>query len=204
MLDPKYFQEHTSELEEGLKKRNLDQDQIQKWSMLSKSRKTMIHEVETLKAERNKATQVIAQLKSKKDPSQQPEVDRLVLEMRAVGDMIKKLDEDLKQAEASFEFEALRIPTYRMQVFQTVREQRTIKKKKNGVLSPLLILSPKTMQHWGYHLGFLILRERVNYLELVLLYILARALGLSVLSSNICLILTHKRVVTLRLYRPLW
>lgn len=110
MLDPKFFQENVSELEKGLKRRNLDQDQILKWSKLSQQRKTLIHEIEKFKAERNAKSQIVAQLKSKKDPTLQPQIDAAMLEAKNSGEKIKELEPQLKKAEEDFAYEALRIP----------------------------------------------------------------------------------------------
>src|SRR5207237_242158 len=43
-------------------------------------------------------------------PAAGQEADRLVVEMRAVGDEVKTLDEELKQIEEKFSNEALRLP----------------------------------------------------------------------------------------------
>jgi seryl-tRNA synthetase len=112
MLEPGYFQEKVAELEAALKKRNAGNDVISTISDLSKRRKELIHSTEALKAKRNSASQEIAQLKakSKTDPAAAAEADKKVLEMRAVGDQIKALDEELRGVEEKFGDLALRVP----------------------------------------------------------------------------------------------
>jgi seryl-tRNA synthetase len=112
MLDPRYFQDQVTELEKGLKRKNASPDLVSRLAELSRKRKTLVHETETLKAERNKASQEIAQLKSKSktDPAAAAAADKRVVEMRAVGDRIKAMDEELKGIEQSLSDEALRIP----------------------------------------------------------------------------------------------
>lgn len=112
MLDARYFQEKLDELESGLKKKCFPHDQIAEISEDSLQRKSLILEVETLKAKRNQTSQLIAQLKSKskQDPAAGAEADRLVLEMRGVGDQVKVIDEKLKEVEARFQDRMLRIP----------------------------------------------------------------------------------------------
>jgi seryl-tRNA synthetase len=112
MLDPRYFQDAIAELEQGLRKRNADSALIGRLRDLSVRRREAILRTETLKAQRNKASQEIAQLKAraKQDPQAAAEADRRVAETRALGDEIKALDEQLKASEAEFEAEALRVP----------------------------------------------------------------------------------------------
>ncbi|MBL7715865.1 MAG: serine--tRNA ligase [Bdellovibrionales bacterium] len=112
MLDSKYFQEGIADLERALKNRQASADLIGKVSELSKKRKESITQTEALKNQRNKASQEIAQLKAKAkaDPQAAAEADRRVIEMRAVGDQIKALDEALKKTEEELNDLAMRIP----------------------------------------------------------------------------------------------
>ena len=112
MLDPRYFQENVAELEKGLKRRNFDPELITQLSKLSQSRRELIQQTESLKAERNKASQEIAQLKakSKSDPEAAALANKRVEEMRAVGDKVKALDEELKKIEETLQNETYRIP----------------------------------------------------------------------------------------------
>lgn len=112
MLDPRYFDSLIEDLKKGLEKRNVSSDQIETWVGLSKKRKELIREVEALKANRNEVTALIAQLKqkSKADPAAAAEADKKVIEMRAVGDQIKKCDDELKGIEEKFSDEISRIP----------------------------------------------------------------------------------------------
>ena len=112
MLDPRYFQDAVGELQAGLEKKNVSAGLIQTWVDGAKRRKELIREVEALKAQRNEASGQIAQLKakSKTDPAAAAEADKRVLEMRAVGDRIKVLDEELKSVEEKFTADAASIP----------------------------------------------------------------------------------------------
>jgi len=112
MLDPRYFQENVAELEKGLKKRNFAPEVLAEISKMAQSRRELIQQTETLKSQRNKASQEIAQLKAKgkSDPAAAQEAEKRVLEMRAVGDQIKKFDDELKAIEERLSGESLRIP----------------------------------------------------------------------------------------------
>ena len=56
MLDPRYFQENLPELEKALTRRNAAPELSSQLAGLSrKRRKELIHETETLKAQRNSA-----------------------------------------------------------------------------------------------------------------------------------------------------
>lgn len=112
MLDSRYFQENVTDLEKALKRRNVGPELISRLAELSRRRKELIQGVESLKAQRNSASQEIAQLKSKakSDPAAATEADQKVSAMRAVGDQIKGLDEDLRKTEEEFQDFALRVP----------------------------------------------------------------------------------------------
>lgn len=112
MLDPQYYGEKLDELKAALKKRNADSSILSEISKLNQARKDLIHKVEALKAERNKVSQEIAKLKGKAkgDPEAAKEADQKVAEMRAVGDQVKALDEELRAIEERFESEGLSIP----------------------------------------------------------------------------------------------
>jgi seryl-tRNA synthetase len=112
MLDARYFQEQLPELEKALARRSADPEMVSRLGTLSRRRKELILEVETLKAQRNAVSQEIAQLKAKAkaDPEAAKQADEKVIAMRAVGDRVKALDEELKTVEGQVADIALRIP----------------------------------------------------------------------------------------------
>ncbi len=112
MLDARYFAENVAELEKALKRRNADTSLVEQITSFSKRRRELIQETEGLKAQRNAASQEIAQLKakSKTDPAAAAQADEKVKAMRAVGDRIKALDDELRGIEEKFQGMALGIP----------------------------------------------------------------------------------------------
>jgi seryl-tRNA synthetase len=112
MLDARYFAENVAELEKGLKRRNADTGLIEQITSFSKRRRELIQETEGLKAQRNAASQEIAQLKakSKTDPAAAAQAEEKVKAMRAVGDRIKALDDELRGIEEKFQGLALGLP----------------------------------------------------------------------------------------------
>lgn len=112
MLDPSYFQENVAELEKGLKRRNAGLDLVKQITDLSRRRRELIQQVDSLKAQRNSVSQEIAKLKAKAktDPQAAAEAETKVAAMRAVGDQIKGLDDQLRIAEEEFQELALKIP----------------------------------------------------------------------------------------------
>ncbi len=112
MLDSSYFNERSKELEEGLKRRNASPDLIDKLSGFSKKRKELIQQTEALKSQKNQVSQEIAQLKAKakSDPQAARMAEEKVSSMRAVGDKVKILDDELKQIEEQLQSLALTIP----------------------------------------------------------------------------------------------
>lgn len=112
MLDPNYFDQDPAVFEKAISKRNLDISVFSGIFGLAKKRKELIHQVETLKAQRNQASQKVAQLKAqaKTNAEAAREADQIVLEMRQAGDRVKALDEELKQVQVQLEAELLGIP----------------------------------------------------------------------------------------------
>ena len=112
MLDRVYFDQKIDELEKALVRRHTSVDMLEALKANSKERLGLIRETETLKAQRNTVTQEIAQLKAKakSDPAAAKLADEKVAAMRAVGDKVKVLDEQLKTAEEKLSDLALRIP----------------------------------------------------------------------------------------------
>lgn len=112
MLDSRYFQQDLPLLEKGLAKRHASADLVQAVSQLARQRKDLIQSTEALKAKRNAVTQEISQLKAraKTDPEAARLADAKVLEMRAAGDEVKKLDEELRGVEEKFSDLALKLP----------------------------------------------------------------------------------------------
>lgn len=101
MLDLKLFQDNPESVEKGLKKRNVNLGLLDKLKGLVSSRKKLIQDTETLKSERNKASQEIAQLKvqAKKNPEGAKSFDQRVSDMKQVGEKIKIYDTELEQVE---------------------------------------------------------------------------------------------------------
>jgi seryl-tRNA synthetase len=112
MLDPRFYTENVVELEKALKRRNASPELVAQLGELSRKRREWIQTTEQLKAQRNSTTQEIAQLKAraKTDPAAVAQADEKVIAMRAVGDRIKQLDEELKSVEAQFQQLAYSIP----------------------------------------------------------------------------------------------
>ncbi len=112
MLDARYFTDAIPELEAAFKKRNASLEPISRLASMNQRRKELIHKTESLKAERNKASQEIAQLKAKAktDPEAAKKADALVLEMRAVGDQGKAMETELKEIQEKLDLEAMSLP----------------------------------------------------------------------------------------------
>ncbi len=112
MLDPRYFLEQIETLEKGLAKKHFPAEEISQIVEHSKRRKELIQETEALKAKRNAGSQQVGQLKgkAKTDPKAGEEADRLMAEMRSLGDRVKILDEELKTVQDKLDDMSLRLP----------------------------------------------------------------------------------------------
>lgn len=104
MLDIKFIRENTELVRQNCLNKN-DNSDLDQLMTLDAKRRTLIHEVEELKARRNAVSQDIAvKKKSGIDATTQIE------EMRDVGDRIKVLDNDLREVDESIDDIMMRIP----------------------------------------------------------------------------------------------
>lgn len=157
MLDPRYFQDKIEELEKGLAKKCFPQDQISSIAAQSKRRRELIVETDALKAKRNQVSQQIAQLKgkAKSDPAAGQEADRLVVEMRGVGDKIKLLDDEFKIIDEKFSNEVLRIPNLPHESVPAGADLESNKEVRRHGEPAKMSFSPKEHGELGEKLGIL-------------------------------------------------
>src|SRR5699024_11922589 len=98
MLDIKYVRNNLAEITEKLKFRGEDLSDFNQFSELDERRRTIIKEVENLKARRNETSKQISQLKrDKRDATD------LIQEMQQVGKDIKEYDTELDEVETKLE-----------------------------------------------------------------------------------------------------
>ena len=106
MLDIKYIKENPEEVIARLAKKGKDaKEDIAQILTLDAQRRTLIGEVEAIKAEQNKATKQIPQLK-KAGQDTAP----IFAELKAMGDRAKAIDEQLKEVETQLTGVMLGLP----------------------------------------------------------------------------------------------
>ena len=93
MLDINLIRENPKLVEDALLKRNMDVSVVAELVDLDLQRRTFLQEVETLKAERNRVSKEIGTSKDK------AEREEKIASMRAVGDKIAALDEQVRAVE---------------------------------------------------------------------------------------------------------
>ena len=97
MLDINLFRENPDLVREALEKRQMDAAPVDQVLDLDLKRRTIIQEVETLKAERNAGSKEIG--RSKDPEERQAKIEA----MRVIGDKISDLDNDLREVETALE-----------------------------------------------------------------------------------------------------
>ncbi|HXQ24623.1 MAG TPA: hypothetical protein VN812_23295, partial [Candidatus Acidoferrales bacterium] len=103
MLDIRLIRERTDFVKAELTKVGFNAADIDALLLTDARRRQLIQEVESLRAKRGEVSRTIGK--------QQPEARaKLVEEMRAVGDRIASLEQDLAMAEAEFERQMIEIP----------------------------------------------------------------------------------------------
>jgi seryl-tRNA synthetase len=106
MLDIKLIRENSQEVERRLRTRD-ESISLGPLLKLDEERRRLIAQVEQLKAQRNQATERIAQLKREKKES---EAQALIAEMGRIADQIKSLDGKLAQLEQEIQDFLARLP----------------------------------------------------------------------------------------------
>ena len=105
MLDIKRIREHFDEVAEGLRRRGADLGLAETARDLDAKRRAIVAQADELKTQRNARSKEIGALKKAGQNT-----DAVQAEVRAMGDQIAALDEDLRQTEEALETAMLRIP----------------------------------------------------------------------------------------------
>jgi len=104
MLDPKYVLENAELIIKKMKARGL-KISLDSFKKLSTEKKKYLLQAENLRSERNKASQLVAQLKR-----QGKDASSLISDMKKVSEEIKRLEEKLKEIEEKLNKTLLTIP----------------------------------------------------------------------------------------------
>lgn len=104
MLDLKFIREHLDLVKKATKEKGFEAD-IDAVIRFDDERRSIIQQVEEMKARRNKTSEEIARLKKNKQNA-----DTLIAEMKELGESIKALDEKLKSVESLLRQAMLTIP----------------------------------------------------------------------------------------------
>lgn len=104
MLDIKLIREQTELVKNALVSRHMETGIIDEVIALDEKRRALILDVESKKAERNSVSKEIGRMKDK------AEKEAMIASMRALGDQIDSLDEELKGIESNLYFQLATIP----------------------------------------------------------------------------------------------
>jgi len=148
MIDVKLICEKTDFVKEELAKLNTDAP-VDDIVVLNTKRREFTYEVERLKEKRNSTSKQIGKMKDKE------EREKLIVEMREVGDKIKELDEEIKKVEEELAEKLLLVPNLPHESVPVGKDDteniivRTEGEKKNFDFKPL--------PHWeiGEKLGII-------------------------------------------------
>ncbi|AKS70315.1 seryl-tRNA synthetase [Staphylococcus schleiferi] len=105
MLDIKLFRSEKEKVKEKVALRGMDPAVVEEVLTLDQQRRDLIQQTEDLKAERNKASQQIAEKKRNKENA-----DDAIKAQREVGEKIKAIDAQLKEVDDTLKDKLSRIP----------------------------------------------------------------------------------------------
>jgi seryl-tRNA synthetase len=104
MLDINLFREQPDLVREALRKRQMDPEPVDQVLALDEQRRSLIQQVESLKAERNLVSKEIGKMKDQAE--RQAKIDQ----MRGVGERIADLDHELREVEGKLDILMSEIP----------------------------------------------------------------------------------------------
>jgi len=104
MLDMKFVREHTAEVVQAMKNRNMDMN-LDEFSALEQKRREILQQVEADKSKRNAASAEISKMKKAGENA-----DAQIAAMRALGDEIAKSDKELKDVQDKLQAILYNIP----------------------------------------------------------------------------------------------
>jgi seryl-tRNA synthetase len=104
VLDINIIRENPDIVREALRKRQSDPEPVDQILKLDVERRALVHQVESLKAERNTVSKEIGKMKDQ--TARQEKIDQ----MRAVGEQIDALDQNLRQVEGQLDSLMAEIP----------------------------------------------------------------------------------------------
>lgn len=105
MIDIKKIRENVAEVQENLKHRGVNPEQVLELKELDEKRRELIQESEQLKKERNEVSALIAEKKRNKESA-----DDVIAQMQQVGQRIKEIDEHLAEVAEKADYIAVRLP----------------------------------------------------------------------------------------------
>ncbi len=148
MLDIELIRNEPDRVKAGLVKRNMDPALVDQTRQLDERRRTLLVEVETLKAERNAASKEIGAMKDKAAR------EAKIAAMRGVGDKIEALEQDLAQVDAGLDELMATLPNIPEDRVPAGGEEANVVAKEWGD-KPAFAFDPKA--HWdlGPQLGII-------------------------------------------------
>ena len=93
MLDIKIFRERPDEVREGLRRRGVDVNLVERVLELDRQRRLMVTEVEELKGKRNADSKLVGQRRKAGEDTAE-----LQAGVRAIGERIAELDDEIRAA----------------------------------------------------------------------------------------------------------
>ncbi len=145
MLELRFIRENIDLVREKTAHRGLATDKVDEFASVDAKRLELLHEVESLKNQRNKASKEIAQLKQGSD-EEKKQADTLIPEMRKTSERIKGLDKELGDIQEQLQALVLSIPNLCSDDVPKGTDDEDNVEFKTWGEKPTFSFTPKT--HW--------------------------------------------------------
>ncbi|MBI4042188.1 MAG: serine--tRNA ligase [Deltaproteobacteria bacterium] len=150
MLDLKFICKFPERVKEALRQRNLGPGPVDDMLSFNERRTAIIHEVEELKRQRNEESKKIGELKRRGE-----DVSALVKATGALGDQIKRLDENLAETDEKLNRLLLEIPNFPHETVPVGKDAGDNRVERSWGDKPKFKYQPLSHDEIGVRLGIL-------------------------------------------------
>ncbi len=150
MIDPKLIRNNAAAVKTGFKNRHGDVSLVDRFLTIDEEWRKLVLETDTLKSQRNKVSDQIGEMKTKKENA-----DALIAEMKSLSTKIKALEEEQHKAEQRLSEVILNMPNLPHMSVPVGIDPRDNLEVRSWGSKPAFEFKPKAHEELGKSLGIL-------------------------------------------------
>lgn len=150
MIDPKLIRNNAESVKTGLKNRRADVPLVERFLAVDEEWRKLVLETDTLKSQRNRVSDQIGEMKTKKENA-----DALIIEMKALSAKIKQLEEEQAKTEERLNQVVLNMPNLPHLSVPVGIDPRDNLEVRSWGSRPVFAFKPRPHEEIGKALGIL-------------------------------------------------